>query len=60
MVNKKRKVIDLRDDYYLTLISWSDTNILSVLLAKTIYIWNSESGNIQEICTMEGVSDAHI
>ena len=53
---------DLLDDYYLNLLSWSDTNILAVALANTVYLWNAGTGDIQELCTYEeGESvDAHI
>jgi len=45
---------DLLDDYYLNLLSWSDTNVLAVALSQTVYLWNASSGNIQELCTFEG------
>jgi cell division cycle 20, cofactor of APC complex len=45
---------DLMDDYYLNLLSWSDTNILAVALSNTVYLWNATSGDIQELCTFEG------
>ena len=53
---------DLMDDYYLNLLSWSDTNVLAVALANTVYLWNASSGDIQELCTYEegGSVDAHI
>ena len=51
---------DLMDDYYLNLLSWSDTNILAVALAQTVYLWNAESGNIQELCTFDSGPNAHI
>ena len=53
---------DLMDDYYLNLLSWSDTNILAVALANTVYLWNAGTGDIQELCTYEeGESvNAHI
>ena len=53
---------DLLDDYYLNLLSWSDTNVLAVALANTVYLWNAGTGDIQELCTYEeGESvDAHI
>ena len=34
----------LLDDYYLNLLSWSDTNILAVALNRAVYIWDAESG----------------
>jgi len=30
---------DLIDDYYLNLISWSDTNVLAVALGQAVYLW---------------------
>ena len=53
---------DLMDDYYLNLLSWSDTNILAVALANTVYLWNAGTGDIQELCTYEegGSVDSHI
>ena len=52
---------DLLDDYYLNLLSWSDTNVLAVALSQTVYLWNAESGAIEELCNVEsGGPDAHI
>lgn len=52
---------DLMDDYYLNLLSWSDTNILAVALSNTVYLWNAGTGDIQELCTYESDSaEAHI
>lgn len=44
---------ELRDDYYLNLLSWSSDKILAVALNQTVYLWNADSGNIEEIqaCT---------
>ena len=51
---------DMLDDYYLNLLSWSDTNVLAVALEKTVYLWDASSGNITELCTVEGELDAHV
>jgi cell division cycle protein 20 (cofactor of APC complex) len=51
---------DLMDDYYLNLLSWSDTNILAIALGQTVYLWNAGSGDIQELCTFDGGVNAHI
>lgn len=51
---------DLMDDYYLNLISWSDKNILAVALAQTVYLWNAESGDIQELCSYQGGPNSYI
>lgn len=36
---------DIVDDYYLNLLSWSDSNILSVALKNSLYLWNAHTGN---------------
>ena len=52
---------DLLDDYYLNLLSWSDTNVLAVALSQTVYLWNAETGQIDELCNVESEGpDAHI
>lgn len=52
---------DLLDDYYLNLLSWSDTNVLAVALSQTVYLWNAETGHIDELCNVESEGpDAHI
>lgn len=51
---------DLLDDYYLNLLSWSDSNVLAVALSQTVYLWNAGTGDIQELCSVEGDADAHI
>jgi len=51
---------DMMDDYYLNLLSWSTTNVLAVALSKTVYLWNAGTGDIAELCTVEGDIDAHI
>lgn len=51
---------DLMDDYYLNLISWSETNILAVALANTVYLWNAGSGEIQELCTYDDGPSSHV
>lgn len=51
---------EMLDDYYLNLLSWSDTNILAVALDKTVYLWDAGSGDITELCNVEAEADAHI
>eukprot|EP01064_Diplonema_japonicum_P033352 TRINITY_DN6536_c2_g2_i1.p1 TRINITY_DN6536_c2_g2~~TRINITY_DN6536_c2_g2_i1.p1 ORF type:complete len:473 (+),score=52.66 TRINITY_DN6536_c2_g2_i1:23-1420(+) len=40
---------DLIDDYYLNLLDWSSTNILTVALNQTAYLWNADSGEITQL-----------
>ncbi len=51
---------DLMDDYYLNLLSWSDTNILAVALTNTVYLWNAGTGDIQELCTFDEGPGSHV
>jgi cell division cycle protein 20 (cofactor of APC complex) len=40
---------ELRDDYYLNLVSWGDNNVLAVALDQIVYLYNTDTGSIQEI-----------
>lgn len=40
---------DIVDDYYLNLISWSDSNILAVALRNKLYLWNGNNGNVSQL-----------
>jgi cell division cycle protein 20 (cofactor of APC complex) len=51
---------DLLDDYYLNLISWSDTNILAVALGQAVYLWNAGTGEINELCTFDPTPNSYI
>jgi len=51
---------DILDDYYLNLLSWSDTNVLAVALSQTVYLWNAASGSIQELYTFDDSAQSHI
>ena len=39
---------DIVDDYYLNLLSWSDSNVLSVALKNTLYLWNANNGSASQ------------
>jgi cell division cycle 20, cofactor of APC complex len=45
---------DIVDDYYLNLISWSKDNILAVALARSVYLWNATTGDIQHLISVTG------
>lgn len=44
---------DIKNDYYLQLIDWSSENILAVALSNEVYLWNSETGVITNLLTLE-------
>jgi cell division cycle 20-like protein 1 (cofactor of APC complex) len=46
------KVLDapaLQDDFYLNLVDWSSSNILSVGLSNCVYLWNANSGKVSKL-----------
>ena len=51
---------DLKDDFYLNLVSWNEKNVLAVALDKTVYLWNAGTGDIQELCTFDESPDSYI
>eukprot|EP00253_Pinus_taeda_P027712 PITA_27712 len=40
---------DLLDDYYLNLLDWSSTNVLSIALDNTVYLWDASNSSISEL-----------
>lgn len=48
---------DILNDYYLNLVDWSNTNVLAVALGSHIYLWTASSGNITQLCELEGQDD---
>lgn len=40
---------DIVDDYYLNLLDWSSKNVVAVALGTTVYLWNAESGAIEQL-----------
>ncbi|CAF3620011.1 unnamed protein product, partial [Rotaria sp. Silwood2] len=43
---------DLQDDFYLNLIDWSSSNILSVALGPCVYLHNAQTNNVQLLCDL--------
>lgn len=44
----------MSDDFYSSLLSWSCYNLLAVGLADAVYVWNAESGSVDELCAGDG------
>ncbi|CAG5114589.1 unnamed protein product [Candidula unifasciata] len=40
---------DLLDDYYLNLLDWSPTNVLTVALGTAVFLWNADNGTIMQL-----------
>ena len=48
------KILDapeLLNDYYLNLVDWGSSNILSVCLGQNVYLWNAFNSEIQQLLT---------
>ena len=45
---------DLADDFYLNLVDWGPSNVLAVGLGDSVYLWNSESGKVEQLTRFEG------
>ncbi|KZV79388.1 WD40 repeat-like protein, partial [Exidia glandulosa HHB12029] len=41
---------ELADDFYLSELSWSSTNILAVGLGSCVYLWNAQTAEVQQLC----------
>jgi len=48
---------ELVDDYYLNLVSWSESNVLAVALGQCVYLWEAETGNIKHLLTLREETD---
>ena len=38
------------DDYYLNLLDWGAGNQVAIGLERSVYVWNAESGTVNELC----------
>ncbi|KAF2721861.1 WD40 repeat-like protein [Polychaeton citri CBS 116435] len=51
------KVLDapeLADDFYLNLVDWGASDILAVGLGECVYLWSRETGNVKQLCKLDG------
>ena len=54
------KVLDapeLQDDFYLNLVDWSSTNILSVGLGTCVYLWSACTSQVTRLCDLSSDGD---
>ncbi|CAH9110977.1 unnamed protein product [Cuscuta europaea] len=43
---------DILDDYYLNLLDWGSSNVVSVALGNTVYLWDAADGSTSELVTI--------
>ncbi|XP_061372122.1 cell division cycle 20.2, cofactor of APC complex-like [Gastrolobium bilobum] len=41
------------DDFYLNLLDWGSSNVLSIALENTVYLWNADDGSTSELVTVD-------
>ena len=44
---------DILNDYYLNLLDWGNNNMLAVCLGQSVYLWNADNGNIEQLFTLK-------
>ncbi|CAN4089409.1 unnamed protein product [Withania somnifera] len=44
---------DILDDYYLNLLDWGSSNVLSIALGSTVYLWDASDGATSELVTID-------
>eukprot|EP00033_Pygsuia_biforma_P000303 GCRY01000371.1.p1 GENE.GCRY01000371.1~~GCRY01000371.1.p1 ORF type:complete len:472 (+),score=85.81 GCRY01000371.1:116-1531(+) len=49
---------ELVDDYYLNLLDWNSSNLLSIALGQSVYIWNATTSEINHLFESEN-AEAH-
>nr|GMC84644.1 cell division cycle 20.2, cofactor of APC complex-like [Ipomoea batatas] len=44
---------DIVDDYYLNLLDWGSSNVLSIALGSTVYLWDASDGSTSVLVTID-------
>ncbi|XP_010255691.1 PREDICTED: cell division cycle 20.1, cofactor of APC complex-like isoform X1 [Nelumbo nucifera] len=44
---------DILDDFYLNLLDWGSSNVLSIALGNTLYLWDATDGSTTELMTID-------
>lgn len=55
--SQPEKILDapeVKNDFYLQLLDWSETNILAVALDREVYLWNADTGEITNLLALSG------
>lgn len=48
---------ELADDFYLSLVDWSSTNVLGVGLGACVYLWTAHTAAVSKLCDLTDTSD---
>jgi len=44
---------DILDDFYLNLLDWGSSNVVSIALENTVYLWNASDSSTSELVTVD-------
>ncbi|KAK7295491.1 hypothetical protein RJT34_18400 [Clitoria ternatea] len=50
---------DILDDFYLNLLDWGSSNVLSIALGNTVYLWNASNCSTAELHRMPHKAKDH-
>ncbi|KAI0683987.1 WD40 repeat-like protein [Cytidiella melzeri] len=48
---------ELADDFYLNLVDWASTNVLSVGLGSCVYLWTAHTAAVSKLCDLSDSAD---
>ncbi|CAJ0906005.1 1832_t:CDS:2, partial [Entrophospora sp. SA101] len=48
------------DDYYLNLLDWSNKNMVAIGLNEGVYLWNADTGEVNELSNISSIIDNNI
>jgi len=49
---------DLQDDFYLNLVDWSYSNVLTVGLGASVYLWSASTSQVTRLCDLSSEGDS--
>ncbi|KAF9069894.1 WD40-repeat-containing domain protein [Rhodocollybia butyracea] len=50
---------DLPDDFYTNVVDWSPSGILAVALGQSVYLWRSETAEVNKLCSVAGSQEEY-
>lgn len=57
--NEPKRILNatgLSNDFYCNNVDWSSKNVVAVVLGQSLYLWNGDSGTIDELCSQDGIT----
>ena len=54
------RLLTMKDDFYLNLVSWSASNALAVGLSNCVYLWSAQSAKVTKLCDLNATESETI